>query len=83
MSYNFDAVSYANTGKRLKKYQCGNVSIEKTTDGGLIFYAQKGTANESKVEFSKSELMSDSEYYEIITTASSTWSIQHNLGAPY
>ena len=37
MLYNFDAVSYANTGKRLKKYQCGDVTITKNADGGLTF----------------------------------------------
>lgn len=46
------------TDEQLKKYQTGNVTVEKgTTDiEYLILTAQKGTPNESKITFSKEEL---------------------------
>lgn len=44
------------TDEQLKKYQTGNVTVEKGTDGSLTLTAQKGTANESKVTYTKDEL---------------------------
>ena len=41
----------------IKKITTGNVSIEKTQEGGLNFYSQKDTADENKVSFTKEELM--------------------------
>lgn len=53
MSYNFDAVSYANTGKRLKNYQCGDVSVTKNADGSITFSANGG---QSSVTLSPNEI---------------------------
>lgn len=53
-----DVLDRAWVKKILKLYKTGNVTVEKgTTDTEyLIFAAQKGTADESKVAFSKEEL---------------------------
>ena len=53
-----DVLDRAYAKKLAKLYKTGNVSVEKgSTDAEyLIFTAQKGTADESKVTFSKEEL---------------------------
>ena len=53
-----DIVTYALAKKLVKNYKTGNVTVEKgnTDTEYLIFKAQKGTADESKVSFSKEEL---------------------------
>lgn len=113
MSYSFDAVSYTNTGKRLKKYQCGDVSVTKNADGSITFSANGGQSSVTlspdevrglgikKVEINSNNHLictldddttidagvlpscSNENYTEEITTPSSTWTVQHNLGAPY
>lgn len=56
--YQMDVLTRSYAKKSLKLYKAGNVTVEKgTTDTEyLIFTAQKGTADESKVTFSKEEL---------------------------
>ena len=44
------------TDEQLKKYQTGNVTVEKNADGSLTFIEQKGTTNESKITYTKDEL---------------------------
>lgn len=80
MSYSFDAVSYANTGKRLKNYQCGDVSVTKNADGSITFSANGG---QSTATLTVDNLINGTSYVEEITTPSNTWSIQHNLNRPW
>ena len=77
MSYSFDAVSYANTGKRLKKYQAGDVTVTKNSDGSITFSANGGksvitlSADEVRGRGIKSEIVND-EGHLIITYSDNT-----------
>ena len=49
---------YAMLSKRISSIETGDVSVERTDDNGLVFYANKGKDTETSVSFTSEELKS-------------------------